>query len=123
MLIRAYQVSGHMKANLDPLNLDIRTPPAELDPASYGFSAADMDREFAVGVETMTGILGTGNQPQTLKSIIARLEKAYCDTIGFEYMHIQDRDKCNWLRDKIESQVLNSLFVGIEVNPDLANLI
>lgn len=114
MLIRAYQVSGHMKARLDPLNLDIRTPPAELDPQSYGFSAADMDREFAVGVETMAGILGTGNQPQTLKSIIARLEKAYCDTIGFEYMHIQDRDKCNWLRDKIESQVMTWVFVEIE---------
>jgi 2-oxoglutarate dehydrogenase E1 component len=105
MLIRAYQVSGHMKARLDPLNLDIRAVPAELDPASYGSSAADMDKEFAVGVETMTGILGIGNKPQTLKSIIARLESAYCDTIGFEYMHIQDRDKCNWLRDRIENQV------------------
>lgn len=109
MLIRAYQVSGHMKSRLDPLNLDIRAAPAELEPASYGFSAADLDKEFVVGVETMTGILGSGNQPMTLKSIIARLENAYCDTIGFEYMHIQDRDKCNWLRERIENQVIYCL--------------
>lgn len=34
-----------------------------------------------------------------------RLEQAYCGTIGYEYMHIPDRDKCNWLRDQIETQV------------------
>lgn len=103
MLVRAYQVSGHMKCKLDPLNLDTKAAPAELDPGSYGFSESDMDREFNVGVETMAGLLG-GNQPQTLKNIISRLENVYCGTIGYEYMHIQDRDKCNWLRDKIENQ-------------------
>jgi 2-oxoglutarate dehydrogenase E1 component len=30
---------------LDPLGLDQRPPNPELDPASYGFTAADMDRE------------------------------------------------------------------------------
>lgn len=34
-----------------------------------------------------------------------RLEQAYCGTIGYEYMHIPDRDKCNWIRDQIETQV------------------
>lgn len=108
MLVRAYQVSGHMKCKLDPLNLDTKAAPAELDPGSYGFSESDMDREFNVGVETMAGLLG-GNQPQTLKNIISRLENVYCGTIGYEYMHIQDRDKCNWLRDKIENQVTDSI--------------
>lgn len=36
---------------------------------------------------------------------MCRLEQAYCGTIGYEYMHIPDRDKCNWLRDQIETQV------------------
>jgi 2-oxoglutarate dehydrogenase E1 component len=33
LLIRSYQVRGHCIANLDPLNMDIRTEPAELKPS------------------------------------------------------------------------------------------
>src|SRR5215218_2461778 len=39
MMIRAYRMRGHLRANLDPLG--IAFPPgdaSELDPASYGFS-------------------------------------------------------------------------------------
>lgn len=39
------KVNGHFAASLDPLGLDQRPPNPELDPASYGFSEADMDRE------------------------------------------------------------------------------
>ena len=39
------QVNGHFLANLDPLGLDERPTPAELDPALYGFTDKDMDRE------------------------------------------------------------------------------
>ncbi|KAJ6317611.1 hypothetical protein OIU76_013203 [Salix suchowensis] len=34
---------------------------------------------------------------------MTRLEQAYCGSIGYEYMHIADREKCNWLRNKIET--------------------
>lgn len=39
------QVSGHFAAQLDPLGLDKRPPYPTLDPAFYGFTEADMDRE------------------------------------------------------------------------------
>ena len=39
------QVNGHFMANLDPLGLDKRPMPIELDPALYGFSDKDLDRE------------------------------------------------------------------------------
>lgn len=39
------QVNGHAIAKLDPLGLDQRPMPVELDPALYGFSDKDMDRE------------------------------------------------------------------------------
>ena len=29
--------------------------------------------------------------------------QTYCGTVGYEYMHIPDRDRCNWLREKIEA--------------------
>ncbi|KAK3024076.1 hypothetical protein RJ639_044491 [Escallonia herrerae] len=40
---------------------------------------------------------------QTLRAILTLLEQAYCGSIGYEYMSIADREKCNWLREKIET--------------------
>ena len=47
-LINAYRVRGHLIADLDPLG----RPPsyhAELDPASYGLTIWDRDRQFITG--------------------------------------------------------------------------
>ncbi|KAC9910471.1 hypothetical protein E3N88_45099 [Mikania micrantha] len=77
--------------------------PDDLDPAFYGFSEADLDREFFLGVWRMSGFLSENRPVQTLRSILTRLEQAYCGNIGYEYMHIADRERCNWLRDKIET--------------------
>eukprot|EP00967_Tisochrysis_lutea_P037401 scaffold44962_cov18-Tisochrysis_lutea.AAC.3 len=45
LLVRSFQVMGHFAAKLDPLELDKRIPPAELDPAYWGFTERDLDRE------------------------------------------------------------------------------
>ncbi|RID54331.1 hypothetical protein BRARA_G01661 [Brassica rapa] len=103
LLVRAYQVNGHMKAKLDPLGLEQREIPEDLDLALYGFTEADLDREFFLGVWQMSGFMSENRPVQTLRSILTRLQQAYCGSIGFEYMHIADRDKCNWLREKIET--------------------
>ncbi|KAK3036201.1 hypothetical protein RJ639_030645 [Escallonia herrerae] len=103
LLMRSYQVNGHMKAKLDPLGLEERKNPDDLDPALYGFTEADLDREFFLGVWRMAGFLAENRPVQTLRAILTRLEQAYCGSIGYEYMHIADRGKCNWLRDKIET--------------------
>ncbi|XP_020582994.1 2-oxoglutarate dehydrogenase, mitochondrial-like [Phalaenopsis equestris] len=103
LLVRAYQVYGHMKANLDPLGLEQREIPEDIDPALYGFTEADLDREFFLGVWRMAGFLSENRPVQTLRAILNRLEQAYCGTIGYEYMHIADREKCNWLRERIET--------------------
>ncbi|KAJ9551113.1 hypothetical protein OSB04_015158 [Centaurea solstitialis] len=103
LLVRAYQVYGHMKAKLDPLGLEQRAIPDDLDPALYGFTEADLDREFFLGVWRMSGFLSENRPVQTLRAILTRLEQAYCGNIGYEYMHIADRKQCNWLRDRIET--------------------
>ncbi|KAI9124562.1 hypothetical protein K1719_004484 [Acacia pycnantha] len=103
LLVRAYQVNGHRKAKMDPLGLEQQGIPDELDPALYGFTEADLDREFFLGVWRMAGFLSENRPVQTLRSILTRLEQAYCGSIGYEYMHIADREKCNWLRDRIET--------------------
>ena len=72
LLVRAYQVNGHMKAKLDPLGLDDRKIPLELDPALYGFTEADLDREFFLGVWRMSGFLSENRPVQTLREILNR---------------------------------------------------
>src|SRR6185503_16845143 len=46
MLIRAYRIRGHFHAKLDPLAIQSEPNEEELEPASYGFSEADMDRKI-----------------------------------------------------------------------------
>ena len=48
-LINAHRFLGMRVANLDPLNRHIRPMIAELDPAYYGLSEADMDTTFDTG--------------------------------------------------------------------------
>jgi 2-oxoglutarate dehydrogenase E1 component len=103
LLVRAYQTQGHFAANLDPLKMDNRAPPIVLDPALYGFTDKDLDREFFLGTWRMSGFLSEERPVRKLSQILDRLKQCYCGSIGFEYMHIMDRDKCNWLRERIES--------------------
>src|ERR1019366_4817048 len=46
MLIRAYRMRGHFHAKLDPLGLEPEKNEEELDPRSYGFTEADLDRRI-----------------------------------------------------------------------------
>src|SRR5712691_9619348 len=46
MLIRAYRIRGHFHAKLDPLELEPEKNEEELDPRSYGFTDADLDRKI-----------------------------------------------------------------------------
>ena len=58
MLIRAYRIRGHLIADLDPLGLQRHEVHPELDPATLGFTEADMDRpifiDHVLGLETAT---------------------------------------------------------------------
>lgn len=96
MLIRAYRERGHTAANLDPLNLNPSQRGSELDPASYGFTDADYDREIF-----LNGQLGL--ESATLRQILAILESTYCGNIGFEFGHIHVPEQRAWIRDYIES--------------------
>ena len=46
MLIRAYRMRGHFHAKLDPLGIQAEPNEEELEPRSYGFTEADMDRRI-----------------------------------------------------------------------------
>jgi 2-oxoglutarate dehydrogenase E1 component len=96
-LIRVYRVRGHLIADLDPLRWKEPHMASELDPATYGLTIWDLDREF------LTGGLG-GTDKAILSEILRVLRDAYCRTIGIEYMHIQDLDEQRWIQEHVESQ-------------------
>jgi 2-oxoglutarate dehydrogenase E1 component len=96
MLIRAYRVRGHLEAKLDPLGLKPVEPHPELDPRTYGFTEADMDRPIFIN-----HVLGL--ETATLRQILAAVRETYCGTIGVEFMHIQDPAQKAWIQERIES--------------------
>lgn len=76
-LTDAYRARGHLKARLDPLGLAPISEIPELDPRQYGLGAS------------------AGSE-------IARLEAAYCGTIGWDIGHIHDTHRRRWLVDRAE---------------------
>ncbi|MFV0474665.1 MAG: 2-oxoglutarate dehydrogenase E1 component [Pikeienuella sp.] len=95
MLIRAYRIRGHLAADLDPLKL---TPPEkhpELEPATYGFTAADLDRPIFID-----NVLGV--EMATIREIVAIVQRTYCGTFALQYMHISDGEQAGWLKERIE---------------------
>lgn len=104
LLIRSYQVRGHRLANLDPLGLTPAPVIADLDPAFYGFTPEDLKKEIDLGkTKLVSGFLAGSAGKRSLGDIISRLKQTYASDIGFEYMHIQDVNECNWLRERIET--------------------
>ncbi|GAB6052706.1 2-oxoglutarate dehydrogenase E1 component [Magnetospira thiophila] len=95
MMIRTYRVRGHLIANFDPLGLEGKSYHPELDYKSYGFDEEDLDRPLFIDFQL-------GRETATLKEILAVLKATYCDTIGVEFMHIQDPDEKAWIRQRIE---------------------
>ena len=103
MLIRSYRVRGHLEARLDPLGLQIPKPHAELDPRSYGFTDADMDRPIFID-----NVLG--RETATLREIVTILRETYCGHIGVEFMHIQDPEQKSWIQRKVEGAPWHAAF-------------
>ena len=72
-----------------------------MDLSYYGFTEADLDKKLYIDLPDWGGLLAT-KKNWTLRELKETLEAAYCGKIGAEYMHLHDRDTCNWIREKIE---------------------
>src|SRR5512143_1624534 len=97
MLIRAYRIRGHFHAKLDPLALEPEKNEEELDPRSYGFAEADMDRRIF-----LDKVLGL--EFASMREIVAILRRTYCQTLGVEFMHISNAAQKSWIQERIEGR-------------------
>ncbi len=94
-IINAHRVRGHLIADLDPLAWKEPHMHPELDPATYGLTIWDLERDFLT-----QGLGGTEHLP--LGDILHVLRDAYCRTVGIEYMHIQEPEEKRWIQEQVE---------------------
>jgi len=94
-LITAYRFLGHLVANINPLG-GRTAQPKELMLETYGFTEADMDREFPT-------VDLPGPDVQTLGDIVSCMEETYCRSIGVEFRNIENTEQRRWLRERMES--------------------
>ena len=95
-LINAFRHRGHLLSTTNPIRGRKNRAP-HLDLKDYNLSDADMGVRFQAG-----NVLGLNNA--TLGEIIEHLKKVYCSNIGFEFAHIENWEKRNWLQNKIENR-------------------
>src|SRR5712664_1622137 len=94
-LIAEYRFRGVLIADIDPLKRRERPRIAELEPAYYDLTDADMDTVFN------TGSL-IGPEQASLREIIRALQETYCGTLGVEYMYLSSRVEKRWIQERLE---------------------
>lgn len=106
-LIKAFRNRGHLLSTTNPIRQRRdRTPNLNLN--DFNLSEADMDTEFEAGKECGLGKV-------KLRDIVTHMRRVYCGNIGFEYHHIEDRQKRRWIRERIESHdPVNNYNIPIE---------
>src|SRR6202048_2539003 len=95
-LVYAYRTLGHTIARVNPL-AEKRPENPQLTLRELGFSEKDLDLR-------VSSKFFLNNEEMTLREMIARLQKIYADSIGAEFMHIQNTRIRNWVLHRLESR-------------------
>jgi 2-oxoglutarate dehydrogenase E1 component len=98
MFVDAYRLAGHQAARLDPLGRPPSGHPM-LDPAFHGISEAD---------------LASGAIADIVPDILAWLRSTYSGTLGYEFEHLEEPERREWLREAIESGRFRDPLAGEE---------
>src|SRR5438552_13197518 len=95
-LVYASRIRGHTIARVNPL-AEKRPENPLLTLRELGFSEKDLDLR-------VSSKFFFDNRQMTLREMIALLESIYGDSIGSEFMHIQNTRMRNWVRHRLESR-------------------
>jgi len=94
-LVAEYRFRGCLLADLDPLKRQPKPQIAELEPAYYDLTEADMDSVFNTGSFI-------GPEQASLREIIRGLQETYCGTLAVEYMYLSSRAEKKWIQERLE---------------------
>src|SRR5205807_9774295 len=95
-LVYAYRTLGHTIARVNPL-AEKRPENPQLTLRELGFGEKDLDLR-------VSSKFFLDNREMALREMIARLEKIYAESIGAEFMHIQNTRIRNWVLHRLESR-------------------
>jgi 2-oxoglutarate dehydrogenase E1 component len=95
-LVYAYCTLGHTIARIDPLAERRPTNPL-LHLSEFGFTGSDLDLR-------VSSKFFLDNRSMMLREMVAGLERIYADSIGSEFMHIQDPRVREWIRRRLETR-------------------
>ncbi len=95
-LVFAYRTLGHTIARVNPL-AENRPENPLLSLRELGFSEKDLDLR-------VSSKFFMNGEEMTLREMIARLTKIYADSIGAEFMHIQNTRIRNWVLHRLETR-------------------
>jgi 2-oxoglutarate dehydrogenase E1 component len=93
-IIHGFRNRGHLLSTTNPIR-QRRDRRPHLDLADYHLSEDDLGKVFQAGMEI-------GMPDSTLDAILQHLRLIYCGDIGFEFAHIENREKRMWLKERIE---------------------
>jgi 2-oxoglutarate dehydrogenase E1 component len=94
-LVQAFRDHGHQLARIDPLGGD---PPGhpQLSPAFFGTSMDEL-AELPASL-----VLDDAKDGQSVADALARFGRVYAGSIGYEFEHLDDHVKVDWLWDQVE---------------------
>jgi 2-oxoglutarate dehydrogenase E1 component len=98
-MILGYRNKGHLIARTNPIR-ERKDRGANLDLGFFGFTEADLDKDFNAG-----NLIGLGKT--SLRNIIQLLKKCYASNVGIEFKYISDQKKVDFLTRAIEKDFLN----------------
>lgn len=93
-LIQAYRQKGHLIARTNPIRERIDRK-ANLELINFGFTDADLDKEFEAG-----RFIGLGKA--SLRKIVSHLQKCYTHHVGVEFSSVNSRRKIEWITQAFE---------------------
>ncbi len=95
-MILGYRNKGHLLAKTNPIRKR-KDRGANIELEFYGFTDADLDKEFYAGQ-----LIGLGTT--TLRNIHNHLEKCYAHHVGIEFKYISDQTKVDFLTAAMEKE-------------------
>jgi 2-oxoglutarate dehydrogenase E1 component len=96
-LAQAFRDHGHQLARLDPLGGEPLGHP-QLTPSFFGTSMEEL-AELPASL-----VMDEGGEGRSVADALADLERTYAGSIGYEFEHLDDHVKVDWLWQQVESR-------------------